>query len=226
MCYLTDDGESPSLFQEYGFKVSENPQIVSDPLNVQYPTLFCYLQTSFIRRRALLEVNCFAEGLRTGDDILAGFQIGCRYTFAAIPHMVSKYHRTSDLASSSLVVNESFSRDYYRSRMIAYATAIQSGRREPWNSLYAAQVLGLCKLLDTRDPPPRKLAFEQFRYGGFSLKGIAFLCAAITGRRGVQLWNSAASFLRRTVRKPETLEGPVIGNRRFNQMLIEKYWNR
>lgn len=225
MCYLTDDGESPSLFQEYGFKVTGNPQIISDPLSVQYPTLFCYLQTSFIRRAALLEVNCFAEGLRTGDDILAGFQIGCGYRFAATPYMVSKYHRTSDLASSSLVVNESFSRDYYRSRMLAYETAIKSGRKAPWNSLYAAQVFGLCKLLDNRDPSPRSLAFEQFRYGGFSLKGLAFMCAAVTGRHGVQLWNSIGAFARRA-RRSGAVRSPVIGNRRFNQMLVEKYWNK
>jgi glycosyltransferase involved in cell wall biosynthesis len=224
--FLTDDGESPSLFQEYGLKVKECPQVISDALSVQYPVLYSYLQASFIRRAALLELKCFAEGLRSDDDILAGFQIGCRYKFAAIPQVVSKYYRTSDLAANSVIVNGSFSRDYFRSRMKAYSIAIESGRKGPWNSLYASQVMGLCKLLDGRDPPPRKLAAEQFRYGGFSLKGLAFMFAALTGRWGVQLWNAVGAFLRRTLRRRRASGGPVLGNRRFNEALVEKYWNR
>jgi glycosyltransferase involved in cell wall biosynthesis len=224
--FLTDDGESPSLFQEYGLTVTKCPQIISDPLSVQYPVLFSYLQASFIRRASLLELDCFTEGLRSDDDVLAGFQIGCRYKFAAIPHTVTKYYRTSDLASSSVIVNGSFSRDYYRSRMMAYGTAIKSGRQRPWNSLYASQVVGLCKLLDSRDPSPAKLGFEQFRYGGFSFKGIAFMCAAATGRRGVQIWNAVGVLLRRILRPRRAERGPVLGNRRYNEMLVEKYWNR
>lgn len=224
--FLTDDGESPSLFQEYGFTVTECPQVISDSLSVQYPVLFSYLQASFIRRASLLELNCFTEGLRSDDDILTGFQIGCRYRFAAIPHRVTKYYRTSDLASISVIVNGSFSRDYYRSRMMAYATAIKSGRRRPWNSLYASQVLGLCKLLDGRDPPPRTLAWEQFRYGGFSLKGITFTCIALTGRRGVRLWNAVGAALRRALRRRRAGRIPVLGNRRYNEMLVDKYWNQ
>ncbi len=224
MHFVTDAGESPSLYGEYGFVVKEGPLVLSDALSVQYPVLFSYLQVSFIRRTALLEMNCFTEGLRSDDDILAGFQIGSRYKFAAIPNIVGKYYRTSDLAKTSVVVNGSFSRDYYRSRMLAYSTVIKSGRREPWNLLYAGQVRGLCMRLDKTEPSTRKLALEQFRYGGYSPKGIAFMCFALIGRPGVQLWNNLAAFRRQIRGVKPTEQGPVIGHRRYMQTLVDKHW--
>jgi glycosyltransferase involved in cell wall biosynthesis len=225
LSFVTDDGESPSLFGEYGFTLRENPQVILDPLSVQYPMQFCYFQGSFIRRAALLGLNCFSEGLRSDDDVLAGFQIGCRYKFAAIPSVVGKYYRTSDLASSSVVVNGSFRPDYYRSRMIAFATVIDSGRKRPWNSLYASQVRALCQLLDNDGPSPRMLALEQFRYGGFSVKGVAFMCAALTGRRGVQSWNAVAASLRRILRLRRPKKSPQLGHRHFFESLVEKHWH-
>lgn len=225
MRFVTDDGETPSLFGEYGLVLKECPQIFSDSLSIQYPVLYSYLQVSFIRRAALLELNCFTEGLRSDDDLLAAFQIGCQYKFAAIPHVVGKYYRTSDLSSSSVVVNGSFGRDYYRSRMLAYATAIKSGRKGPWNSLYASQVRSLCRLLDKNGPSPRTLALEQFRYRGFSLKGIAFMCVALTGRRGIQVWNDVGAFLRRTLRRGRAERRPEPSHRRYFEELVEKHWH-
>jgi glycosyltransferase involved in cell wall biosynthesis len=224
--FITDDGESPSLFGEYGLVVKEFPQIIPDSLGVQYPVLFSYLQGSFVRRAALLELGCFSEGLRSDDDILAGFQIGCRYKFAAIPQVVGKYYRTSDLAPTSVFVNGAFSRDCYRSRMMAYATAINSGRKQPWSSLRPSQVRGLCKLLDARDPSPRALALEQFRFGGFSLKSITFLCIALTGRPGIQVWNRVAATLRRILRRHRADGAAQLGHRRYLQALVDKHWHR
>lgn len=224
--FVTDEGESPSLFQEYGYTLKENPQLIWDPLSVQYPMQFCYLQGSFIRRAALLELNCFSEGLRSDDDVLAGFQIGCRYKFAAISSVVGKYFRTSDLSSSSVVVNGSFRPDYYRSRMIAFETAINSGRRGPWNLLYASQVRGLCQLLDDNAPSPRRLAIQQFRYRGFSLKGLAFMCAALTGPRGVRAWNEIGALLRRRFHRGPAERPPELGHRRYFEELVEKHWYR
>jgi glycosyltransferase involved in cell wall biosynthesis len=222
--FITDVGET-SLFEEYGLAVKEHPQVFSDSLSVQYPVLFSYLQSSFIRRDALLELNCFTQGLRSDDDILAGFEIGCRYKFAAIPHVVAKYYRTSDLAASSVIVNGMFTRDYYRSRMMAFALAVESGRKQPWNSLYASDVRGLCKLLDKRDPSPRTLALQQFRYGGFSLKGLAFMCVALVGREGVRVWNAVGAFLRRTLRSSRPEESAATGHRSYLGKLVEKHWS-
>jgi glycosyltransferase involved in cell wall biosynthesis len=226
MSFVTDDGESPSLFAEYGLAVKQCPQIFSDSLSVIHPTLFAYLQASFIRRDVLLELNSFMEGFRSHEDVVAGIQIGCQYKFAAIPFVVAKYYRTLDLELNSLFANTSFSPDYYRARMIAFATAIESGRKRPWNVLYASYVRGLCMLLDNNQPSPRMLALEQFRYGGFSLKGIAFMCFALTGRRGVQLWNAIAAFRRRILRRRRrVIEGPVVSHRRYREALVEKYWH-
>jgi glycosyltransferase involved in cell wall biosynthesis len=198
---VTGDGDSRSFFEEHGLTFKECPQILSDSLTVQYPTLLSYLQASFIRREVLLELNCFTEGLRSEDDILAAFKVGCRYKFAAIPRAVVKYYRTADLASSSVAINGAFRADTYRARMIAFATAIKSGRRRPWNSEYASAVRELCKLLDPNEPSARTLALEQFRYGGFSPKSIGFLCFALTGRPGIRLWNAVAKSRRRILRR-------------------------
>lgn len=221
--FVTDEGEAPSLFEEYGFRVKDDPEIFADSLSVQHPILFSYLQSSFIRRKVLVELNCFTEGFRSDEDVLVGFQIGCRYRFAAIPRVVGKYYRTSDLIPSSLFVNATFNRDYFRARLIAFATAVQSGRRRPWNLLYADHVCRLCRLLDERDPSPRKLALEQFRYGGVSFKGVAFMCVALTGKRGVRLWNATAGSLRRTLRPRKQAESAALGHRQYLERLVEKH---
>jgi glycosyltransferase involved in cell wall biosynthesis len=195
--FVTDNRQTYSLFAKYGFKVTECPQVFSDPAKIQYPTLLSYLQASFIRREILLELNCFSEDLRISEDVLAAFQVGCRYKFAAIPAVVVNYYHTSDLLPGSLAASLAFGPDVYRAQMMAFAAMITSGERRPWNSHYASAVRGLCMALGDKGPPPRMLAFEQFRYGGFSLKGFAFLCLALTGRRGVQLWNSFATARRR-----------------------------
>jgi len=223
---VTDDGERPSFFEEYGFTLKECPQVISDSVSVQYPTLFAYLQASFIRREALLELNCFTEGLRSEDDMLAAFQIGCRYKFAAIPRAVVKYYRTSDLVSSSVALNGVSHPDTYRARMIAFATVVKSGRRRPWNSQYASAVRGLCMLLDNNEPSPRTLALEQFRYGGLSFKGIAFMCFALTGRRGIQLWKTVAASRRRILRRVRADGRRELSPRRYFKALVEKHWYR
>src|SRR4029077_21255163 len=102
-----------------------------------------------------------------------------------------------DLAATSLMVNGLSGPDYFRARMLAFALVVESGRRRPWNQRYASEVRGLCKVLARRGPLPRGLASQQFRFGAVSATGIAFFCAAIFGRRGVQIWNALAEFRRR-----------------------------
>jgi glycosyltransferase involved in cell wall biosynthesis len=202
--FVTDHGDTYSLFEEYGLSLKECPQIFSDSVTIHYPTLFAYLQASFIRREVLLKLSCFKEGLRSSEDVLAAFQVGCQYRFAAIPRAVVNYYRTSDLVSSSLTLNRVFGPDTYHARMMAFATVIKSGRRRPWNSEYARAVRGLCMLLDKKEPSPRTLAFEQFRYGGFSLKGIVFMCFALAGRPGIRFWNAVAASRRRLLVQGQT----------------------
>jgi len=205
---VTDGGEGLTLFEEHGLTVKESPYIFPDSIEIQYPYQFPMLQGSFIRRNALVELKCFTEGLRSDDDFLAGFQIACRYKFAAVPTVVGRYFRTSDLAASSVIVNGNFGPDYYRSRMLAFERVIQSGRRRPWNARYASSVRGLCQVLARQGAYHRSLAWQQFRYGGLSSKGVAFLCAAILGSRALRIWDAVAAFARRYLRpaRPATVK--------------------
>ena len=193
---VTDQGEGATLFETFGLTVTECPEIFSDSLTVQFPFQFCMLQASLIRRRVLVELDCFSEGLRSDDDLLAGFQVACRYRFAAIPSVVGKNFRTSDLTASSVFANGLYGRDHFRSRMIAFGLVVESGRKRPWNARYASEVRGLCKVLARNGPVPRSLALQQFKYGGVSGKGIAFLCAAMFGSRGIRSWEAIAEWRR------------------------------
>jgi glycosyltransferase involved in cell wall biosynthesis len=197
---VTDEGLGPTLFEEFGLTVTGSPQVFADSLTVQFPFQFGLLQGSFIRRKVLLELECFTSGLRSDDDLLAGFQVACRHKYAAIPSIVGKYFRTSDLASSSVVVNGNNGPDYYRSRMLAFAAVIESGRKRPWNWRYAAEVRDLCKLWAEKGKDTRALALQQFRYGGISMKGIGFLCAGLLGPKAVRIWSSLAEARRKAVR--------------------------
>lgn len=189
MQVITDDGGDTTLFGVHGLSVVGYPQVFQDSLSVQYPFQFGLLQASFIRRSVLLELNCFSASLRSSEDVLAGFQVACRYKFAAIPVVVGKYYRTSDLSASSAVVSGLYSPDYFRSRMLSFGEVIESGRKRPWNLRYASEVQGYCRVLAKEGPVPRKLVLEQFRYGGVSAKGIAFAMVGMLGRRGILAWD-------------------------------------
>jgi glycosyltransferase involved in cell wall biosynthesis len=193
---VTDSGEGLTLFEEHGLTVNESVRVFADSMAIQDPYQFPMLQASFIRRGALLELDCFSEGLRSDDDLLASYQIASRYKFAAVPSVVGRYFRTSDLEESSVIVNGNFGADYYRSRMLAYERVIQLGRRRPWNSRYASSVRGFCQVLASRGTYVRSLAWQQFRYGGISPKGVAFFCAAILGPGGLRAWNWLARLAR------------------------------
>jgi glycosyltransferase involved in cell wall biosynthesis len=201
---VTDKGTEATLFSKYGLSVKEHPHIFVDPLSVQHPFQFGMLQGSVIRRKALLELNCFSEGLRHSEDVLAGFQVACRYRFAAIPSVVGSYFRTSDLATSSVALNSLYRADYHRARMMAFALVIKSGQKRPWNMYYASHVRALCQELANGGQVRRSLAIQQFRFGGISAKGMAFFCAVMLGRRGVQAWNSLAGLRKKPRPLPET----------------------
>lgn len=49
----------------------------------------------------------------------------------------------------------------------------------------------------------KKLAWQQFRYGGLSPKGVAFLCTAVSGPRALRLWDTVAEFARRHLRRKQ-----------------------
>jgi hypothetical protein len=98
-----------------------------------------------------------------------------------------------------VVLNGTYKPDYFRSRMLAFAEVIKTGHRRPWNVRYASEVRGLCKVLAGQGTFSRRWAFEQFRYGGVSVKGILFFCAAMFGKGGLQVWDAVAEFYRTRV---------------------------
>ncbi len=198
MYIVTDQSDQKTFFKQHGLAVAAEQEIFSDALSVQFPFQFPMLQSSLIRRQALLEAGCFEAGLRTDEDFLAGFQIACRYRFAAISSVVTKFYRTSDLFETSLQYN-SEGPDYYRSRMMAYSLAIKtSGKKEPWAEQYAHVVRGLCKVQSAEGQGIRRFAMEQFRYG-ISTKSVAFACAAILGRPGLRIWEVVGGAFRRVL---------------------------
>ncbi len=196
---VTDRGDGPTLYEEHGLTVSECPQVFADAACILHPFMFPMVQCSLIRRRVLLELDCFRQDLRSSEDLLAAYQVACRYRFAAIPRVVGRYFRTSDLAASSLMVSGVFNADYHLARMMAFGWMIESGRRRPWNSRYASEVRGLCRIRAREGKEVRDLAMQQFRYGGMSLKGLAFFLVALLGGRGLRFWDRVAQFRREHV---------------------------
>jgi glycosyltransferase involved in cell wall biosynthesis len=184
---ITDAGEGTTSYDEHGLVLKGSPHVFEDPMSVQYPFQFGMLGGSLVRRDVLLELNCFSEGLEYSEDLLAGYQVACQYKVAAIPNVTMKYYRTSDLRASSLMLRDGSRPDYYRARMLAWSLVAETGRWSPWGELHAGAVRGLCTELAKEKTSTRGLACRQFRYS-FSMKSVAFCCAAMLGRKGLDAW--------------------------------------
>ena len=200
---VTDEDKRITMYDKYGLSVTEEVRIFEDPLSVNYPWQFGLLQSSFIKREALLRLNCFPDNLKQGEDRLAGIQVACHHGFAAVPEIVTRFYRTSDLAATSLVLardsqmNPRMRADYCRSEMELFSAVVRSGRLRPWGELYAESVRKMCKELCRTGQRFRRFSLQQFRYG-VSPKSVAFFFATMLGPRGLSLWSKAAS-LGRTI---------------------------
>jgi len=206
---FVSDGAGYTQYEKHGLSVAERVQVFEDSLSVQYPWQFGILESSVIRRQTLMELRCFSENLRIWEDFLAAIQVACRFGFAGIPEIVTKVYRTSDLSKSSLTLagsslsEPSLSIDYHRAGMLAFSLAARSVRRQPWGELHAEAVRGLCRVLSEKGQGFRWLSLQQFRHG-VSWKSIAFLCAAMLGGRGLDLWSRAAA-MGRALRSPSPI---------------------
>lgn len=198
---VTDEG-GITQYQKFGLRIGEMVHVFESPLSVQYPWQLGPLQSSVIKRDVLLELKCFSENLKSGEDLLAGIQIACRYGAAAVPEIVTKWYRTSDLSASSLAFATAYRAesglcaDYCRAGMEAFSLVARTGRRHPWGEFYAESVRGMCKVLSESGQGFRRLSLRQFRYG-VSCKSVGFFCAAMLGRIGLDLWSTAASMGRK-----------------------------
>ena len=206
---ITDAGET-TQYEKFELHVKGPVHVFEDALSAQYPWQFGPLQSTVIRRAVLLELDCFSESVKSGEDLLAGIQVACRYGCAAVPEIVTRWYRTSDLSASSLAVatvsqpDTGLSGDYQRAAMRAFSLAARTVRRQPWGELYAEAVRGMCKVQSGKGRKFRRLSLQQFRFG-VSGKSIAFFCAAMLGPGGLGLWTRASSMGRHVLsRLPHT----------------------
>jgi glycosyltransferase involved in cell wall biosynthesis len=183
---ITDEGEGSTVFKKDGIVVSQNIRTFRVPLdelvwdmNRARP---CVLQSSVIRKAVLDEFNCFEEGLRHSEDFLAGIQIATRYQFAAIPSVVTRLHRTSDLVESSLEATWVGSEDHRRAIVLGYECAARATGLKHWRELHAEAVRGLCKWRAQQGLPIRDLAKSQFKFG-IGVRSLLFYCASLLGSR-------------------------------------------
>jgi len=182
--FVTDAGCTDSVFAQIQFAVPQAVQIFRDPLAElpwdQEITRPPVIQSSVIRRASLIEMQCFQEGLRHGEDLLAGIQIASRFWFAAIPQVVTRLYRTGELKTSSLELTGISSIAVCKAGMLAYELAARTSGKNEWIDLYADRVRRLCKASARERLPIRRLAGQQFRFG-ISLKSLLFWCAAMLG---------------------------------------------
>jgi hypothetical protein len=181
---VTDQGEGSTVFADSGLLVDGDPQIFSDHLSGLVwnhgRTRPVAIQSSFIRKSALVELKCFNEGFHHAEDFLAMLQIASRYFFGAIPSVVTRLYRTSDLDESSLERNAWISGDHYRAGVIGYALVAKTLGPNPWGELHANSVRALCKWHAQNGLPIRRLAWEQFKFCA-SARSILFFCGAMLG---------------------------------------------
>lgn len=198
---VRDERTDETIFEKYGLTLNGAGQVFDDSLQVQFPFQFGLLQASIIRRSALLELNCFSEGLKHSEDVLAGFQVAVRYRYAAIPEIVAHLYRTSDLRASSTELGGMNSEDYSRARMRAFRLVAESGKRHPWGERYAEAVRGLCKIKArqqagaVRGDSCWRLSLEQFRFS-VSARSMTFFACCLLGWPGLRLCAAAGQGIR------------------------------
>jgi len=182
---VDDTGDRKTLYQEWGFALATSPTIFDGP-QTQYPHQFSLLQSSMIRRRELVASHAFAEDLRSSEDFLVSFRCALHAKFIAVSDVVTRLHRTTDLAASSLDRIGKQGPDYYRARILAFDEAATQLRRRDWAPLHAAAVRGCCVAMAREGRDSKALALQQFRHG-FTLKALVFACAAMLGAGPLRL---------------------------------------
>ncbi len=182
--FVTDCGEGATIFSEHGLVIEQEPCVFKNPLSdLQWDPArprACVLQSSFIRRSALMDLQCFSEGFRHAEDFLASMQVATRYQFAAISPVVTRLYRTSDLNETSLEQSLPSSEDRYEAIVRGYAAAARSTCDKVWGELHGHSVRALCKWRAQNGLPIRRLACDQFKFGT-SVPSLLFFAAAMLG---------------------------------------------
>ena len=183
--FVTDGKpEGVSIFHRDGLQVKAEGErlaqnFVGPAWNPARPAC-SLIQSAFIRRSALVELDCFREGLRHTEDFLATMQVASRYAFFAIPRAVTRLYRTLELAESSLELSHLRTLDQCQARLMGSALAAKVAGRDPWGRIHEEMVRSICKIHAEENLPFRRLALEQFKFG-VSLKSLLFMAAALWG---------------------------------------------
>jgi glycosyltransferase involved in cell wall biosynthesis len=182
---VTDDDDQQTLYGLEGLHPSGPFEIYDDPLPTQFPFQFSLLQSSLVRRSALLNAGGFVEDLRTSEDFLISFRVALRARFAAIAGVVTRLYRTKDLAATSLDSGARRTQAFWRARSIAFAEAAAT-RGQPWARHFAEAVRRMHTAVE--DPPARpsiSLAMKAARYSP-DVKTLTFALASFFGPNTVQ----------------------------------------
>src|SRR6202043_2365716 len=103
--------------------------------DTQYPVQYTLLQSSLIRRSLLIETGAFSEDLRSSEDFLVSFRAALRGPLGAIPDVVTRLYRTTDLTGSSLDQDGKSGVDYFRARVMAFDEASEGAGAPLWSGL-------------------------------------------------------------------------------------------
>jgi glycosyltransferase involved in cell wall biosynthesis len=191
-----DNGAEMTLFTEHAFQAPESLSVISDPIPTQFPIMLSLLDSSLVRREALLNTGAFLEGLRCSEDFLVSFRLALHHSFAVIPDAVTRVYRTRDLMDSSLDRGQNQRPDYCRARMLAFreAWALRGERR--WRSDYRHVASRLTQIQIKDGSKAVDAALEQFRFGitprAIAWTLAAFACLLLPGRTGARRDQRAA----------------------------------
>jgi glycosyltransferase involved in cell wall biosynthesis len=188
---VTDGGSSATAFDKYGLEPNAPLQIYDDSLTTQFPYQFSMLQSSLIRRSALMDAGCFVEGLTSSEDFLISFRAALHGRFAAVPNVVTHLYRTSDLSASSLNAAGAFGRDFHHARVLAFAEAIDQRGRSGWAEHYALSARAYCMAIAQEGRSDRKLALRALMIHP-TVKSVVFAAAAMVGLGRLSGWRATA----------------------------------
>jgi glycosyltransferase involved in cell wall biosynthesis len=182
--YVSDMEQKGTIFAEQGLAIDRELRIFENPLSELLWDWArprpCVLESSFIRKSALQELKCFSEGLRHTEDFLASVQVASRFSFAAIPLVVTKIYRTSDLTGTSIEKTLFFTDDHYRGVILSYEIAARATGAAAFRVFHAEAVRSFCEARAREGRPFRRLALEQFTFG-ISMRSVIALGIAMLG---------------------------------------------
>jgi glycosyltransferase involved in cell wall biosynthesis len=201
---ICTDRASVRMFSSYGLRVDGGCVVYDDPMPTQFPLQFSLVQSSLIRRTALMAVDAFTHDLRSSEDLLAGWQVAARYRMGAIPGVVTIMHREEELAASSLDRAGKQSPDYHLARALGFDALARSGRPGEWVARHSEEVRRYCLRKAQRDKSVvglRRFALRQFSHS-FSSRSVLFAAAILMGMPGVRGWLWATDHYQRRSMAP------------------------